>query len=171
MRRGTNGRWASEEPLDYLARRYEPELNTGCWLWSAGCCGTGYGAAGLPGYARLAHRASWQILVGPIPPNMVILHKCDTPVCINPDHLRLGTQADNMADCSRKGRVRSGSGRPPSTACPKGHPMAGENLFVGAGGKRLCRICRAERNRRSNGVRRAKRLAAQVEGDKSRDEQ
>ena len=52
----------------------------------------------------LAHRVSWELANGPIPENMCILHSCDTPLCVNPEHLFLGTLADNMADKERKGR-------------------------------------------------------------------
>jgi hypothetical protein len=51
-----------------------------------------------------AHRLSWVFHRGPIPPGMVICHRCDTPACINPDHLFVGTQSDNIRDCMRKGR-------------------------------------------------------------------
>ena len=52
----------------------------------------------------LAHRVSWEFANGPIPENMCVLHACDTPLCVNPEHLFLGTLADNMADKEKKGR-------------------------------------------------------------------
>lgn len=76
----------------------------GCWLWIAFRNQDGYGI-----FNRFvetsAHRAAWHFTYGPIPEGMRVLHKCDNPPCVRPDHLFLGTQFDNMQDCSRKGRV------------------------------------------------------------------
>jgi hypothetical protein len=67
---------------------------------------------------------------------MVVCHRCDTPQCINPDHLFLGTKKENAEDCSRKGRT-SGQKK---THCPQGHPYSGENVFLD-NLARKCRIC------------------------------
>jgi hypothetical protein len=78
-----------------------------CWLWmgSRNALRYGYGVYGKGG--KYAHRLSWEIHHGrPIPPGMNILHRCDNPPCVNPDHLFLGTQADNVVDMVRKGRAR-----------------------------------------------------------------
>lgn len=82
----------------------------GCWLWNASKDGKGYGVIGLSVPVRRhgkAHRVSWELHKGAIPAGMAVLHKCDTPACVNPEHLFLGTQADNMRDCSAKGRIRT----------------------------------------------------------------
>lgn len=96
-------------PLEVRFWKYvEFEPNSGCWLWSGGVAHLGYGTIGLGSRAMKkisAHRASWQIHYGPIPAGMSVLHRCDIPCCVNPAHLFLGTQADNMADKSRKGRA------------------------------------------------------------------
>lgn len=85
-----------------------PEPNSGCWLWIASIKGEGYGQIGTGvGDSKrpvLAHRAAWTIYVGPIPPGMFVLHRCDQRLCVNPDHLRLGTHVDNMLDMVAKGR-------------------------------------------------------------------
>ena len=77
-----------------------------CWLWTAAKV-QGYGSFD----GRRAHRVAWELAYGPIPKGVgyhgtCVLHRCDTPACVNPAHLRLGTQADNMADRDAKGRQR-----------------------------------------------------------------
>ena len=92
------------------------EPNTGCWIWERGIDHHGYGGINIArGKMVKAHRFSWELHNGPIPPGLNVLHKCDTRPCVNPDHLYLGSQADNLADAKRKGRtakgVRNGSAR------------------------------------------------------------
>lgn len=82
-----------------------PEPNTGCWLW-LGYVHKGYGRTHSCCGERAAHRASFRLFVGPIPDGVLVLHRCDTPPCINPTHLFLGTTADNVADKIAKGRAR-----------------------------------------------------------------
>ncbi|MCK5445678.1 MAG: HNH endonuclease [Rhodospirillaceae bacterium] len=81
-----------------------PEPMSGCWLWAASCHKWGYGRFRVGSKKKLAHRVSWEIYNGPIPDGLCVLHKCDVPECVNPDHLFLGTNADNAADRSAKGR-------------------------------------------------------------------
>ena len=85
---------------------YEP--NTGCWLWSGSSVRGGYGQIGISRKLTLAHRVSYTEYVGLIPAGLLVLHRCDTPPCINPDHLFLGTTADNTADKIKKGRQPNG---------------------------------------------------------------
>ena len=93
---------------DRFHDRYIPEPNTGCWLWLAGMSARGYGIIHGDGVDK-AHRASWLIHNGPIPHGLSVLHHCDNPPCVNPAHLFLGTQRDNIKDMEKKGRRRWGN--------------------------------------------------------------
>jgi hypothetical protein len=95
-----------ENLLQRFNKKWEPEPYSGCWLWTAAAgSGDRYGRFMLPPN-RLAHRVSWQIYKGKIPNGMCVLHSCDTALCVNPDHLFLGTQAENLEDCRRKKRAK-----------------------------------------------------------------
>jgi hypothetical protein len=87
-----------------IFNRTIPDSKTGCWLWTACLDSKGYGHLGHNGHDLAAHRVAYEEFVGPIPQNLCVLHKCDTPRCCNPAHLFLGTQDDNMKDAARKCR-------------------------------------------------------------------
>lgn len=96
----------------------------GCWLWTGAKNPSGYGWFKLPTTGPAgAHRVSWEIVNGPIPDRTgyhgtVVMHVCDNPSCVNPSHLRLGSQAENLADMRRKGRSATGD-RNGSRTCPE----------------------------------------------------
>ena len=75
-----------------------------CWEWD-NVAGRRYGQFYLHGKQVQAHRASWELNVGEIPDGIKVLHRCDHTHCVRPDHLFLGTQADNVADMISKGRA------------------------------------------------------------------
>lgn len=86
---------------------FQSTLNaeTGCIEWVGARQATGYGALNIRGKVVAAHRLSYELNVGPIPDGMFICHKCDNPPCVNPEHLFLGTNADNIEDMRKKGRA------------------------------------------------------------------
>lgn len=83
---------------------------SGCWVWIGNLDIGGYGRIVVHGRKMKSHRYSWQIHFGPIPPGMLVCHKCDRPACVRPDHLFLGTNLDNRRDSVDKDRHNSGHG-------------------------------------------------------------
>jgi len=77
---------------------------TGCWVWNANKTHNGYGQIYYKGSQSRAHRVMYELMHGTIPNGMVVCHSCDNPSCVNPKHLYLATQKENIADCMRKGR-------------------------------------------------------------------
>lgn len=91
-----------------LDERSMPEPNSGCWIWLGASKAKGYGHFYDGSSYRLAHRFAYEIYKGPIPHGMVVMHNCDMPCCVNPNHLRVGTTYDNIHDCINKGRAKRG---------------------------------------------------------------
>lgn len=89
---------------------YIPEPNSGCWIWigSIEREEKPYGVTYARGRKERAHRLSYEIANGGFDKKLCVLHRCDNPSCVNPDHLFLGTNADNVADMTRKGRQARG---------------------------------------------------------------
>lgn len=94
---------------DRLRSKTKIDRITGCWEWTASKTSSGYGKIFVTGKLRGAHRVSYELHHGPIQDGMRVLHRCDNPACINPEHLFLGSDADNVADMISKGRQQKGS--------------------------------------------------------------
>jgi hypothetical protein len=108
-------------PHDQYVRWFFAQIDrtpspAGCWLWKRALHHSGYGVAYLNRRQWQAHRLAYHLFIGPIPDGLWVLHQCDNRQCCNPDHLFLGTQADNMSDCARKGRTNKPHGEGHSAA-------------------------------------------------------
>ena len=116
--------------------------DSGCWEWSGGLSDQGYGKVGWrDSPEEKAHRLSYIIYVGPIRQGLVVRHKCDNRCCVNPEHLELGTQADNAADMALRDRAKR-------ETCIKGHPFSESRLVHRSNRRfpeRVCRVCASER--------------------------
>lgn len=106
------------------------EPNTGCWL-----------SDGKSLYGP--YKISAKLFKGGIPKGLWVLHKCDTPACVNPDHLFFGDRRDNMIDAIKKKRQHESR----KTHCPSGHPYDEKNTIIGKKtGWRYCGICQATKH-------------------------
>lgn len=122
----------------------------GCWEWTGARDPKGYGYARNPHGTRMAHRIVYEALVGPIPDGLVIDHLCRNPSCVNPDHMEVVAQGENVA---------RGTSRIPDNAvkthCPAGHEYTPENTYyTKANGYRACRKCCARSARDSRARKR-----------------
>ena len=126
----------------------------GCWIWCGAINQCGYGTW----HGGLVHRGAWIAFNSSIPDEMCVLHRCDVPRCINPDHLFIGTQLDNIKDRDAKGRGNKGQSwkqdnpRPRATHCFRDHALTSDNRDKFGGCKRCHAIRERERYRSKIGI-------------------
>ena len=118
-------------------KNFVPVPESGCWLWTAGENGDGYGVFNVSGVkTKAAHRIAYEWLVGEIPKGLVIDHLCRVRCCVNPAHMRITTHLEN---------IRAGEAPTiqiwKSSKCKRGHDLTGHNAIVRKDGWRRCRTC------------------------------
>jgi hypothetical protein len=129
-------------PEQLFGKHVGPPTPAGCTEWQGYRNECGYGVASQGGgHSSLAHRVAYRLFVGPIPPGMHVLHRCDNPACVNLDHLFLGTHVDNMADKKAKGRDAVGE-RVGSSRLTEKKVMEMRSLYA-AGERSRCRLAKA----------------------------
>jgi HNH endonuclease len=115
-----------------------------CWIWTGAKNWDDYGMiiTRNPRRVWIASRFSYEMFKMPIPKGLKVLHRCDTPACVNPCHLFLGTDKDNAEDRRSKGRPAGGTiTKLRRNFCARGHEYTPENLKIRATGHRVCRVC------------------------------
>jgi hypothetical protein len=139
-----------------------------CWEWTGTRTRQGYGGFRVGDRTVKAHRFAWSVIAsrGAIPAGLVVMHLCDNPPCVRPEHLRLGTVADNNRDReAKRGRSPNLNAGPAAlrarTHCPQGHEYSGANVRYRPDGRRRCAECyrlrealRRERDRAAINARR-----------------
>lgn len=118
-----------------------------CWIWLGHQRQGGYGYREWRGAKVLAHRWSYELLVGPVPEGLELDHLCNTPACVNPRHLEPVTPTENM----RRKVIRK-------TSCSHGHTYSPENTYVRRDGTRDCRKCISRRASQYKKRKRAERF-------------
>jgi hypothetical protein len=137
------GHQRRKSPIPYLVenRGYK----TPCWTWQRSRMTGGYGTLAVAGRDFLAHRWYYEQRYGPIPDGLVIDHLCRNRACVNPDHMEPVTLNENI----RRGHSPSAVAHR-TNVCQRGHPLEGRNLITLQDGRRRCRACANEGQRRSH---------------------
>lgn len=91
--------------IERFEGKFIPEPNSGCWLWTGALDRKGYARFGFEGRNSKGNRAAYKLYKCD-PGDFCVLHRCDVRCCVNPDHLFLGTQVENVSDCKAKGRTQ-----------------------------------------------------------------
>lgn len=131
-------------PMDPMSRFLRNTQKTpGCWRWTGYVNPEGRGTIKVDYKPWLAYRLGYVLLVGPIPEGLTLDHLCVNPNCVNPDHLEPVTGGEN----SLRGRGPAANNKR-KTHCIRGHEFAGDNLYIKPDGRRRCRTCSADAQRR-----------------------
>jgi len=133
--------------------KWTPEPNTGCWLWLGALDTPGYGQVRQRGKMLMAHRVAYERWVGEVPAGLHVDHLCRQRCCVNPEHLEPVTNAENLRRGISHNRAR--------THCRAGHEFDEKNTYATPDGRRECRSCHRDRDRR----RRARRRELRLDGE------
>lgn len=121
-------------------------------IWTGRTDRDGYGRCKVKKHWKPAYRHAWELTYGPIPNGMHVLHRCDTRPCVNPAHLFLGSNEDNLRDAREKGRIPPARTpkppRPEQTSCPNGHTYSDGSFHRDPRGIRRCHVCRRAKEKR-----------------------
>jgi hypothetical protein len=156
----------SKDKREAVSARFWPKARQGdgpeaCWEWQAGKFPKGYGVFQMARRAWFAHRVAWWLSTGEDPGGLEVCHECDNPGCVQPSHLFLGSHAENMQDCVRKGRhpaqrepavfrallERARAAKRARRFCKHGHEFTPPNTYIRPNGSRACRACNLGRTK------------------------
>jgi hypothetical protein len=133
-------RQSDKTALERFNEKYYEDKESGCWIWTGAKSPLGYGNFWKDQKYKKAHRAGWEFYFGDIEDGLFLCHICDNPSCVNPLHMFLGTQQDNIDDMHSKGRHINHNTE--KKVCPK---CGGEYSYCSKG-KRFCRPCHNTRS-------------------------
>lgn len=132
-----------------LAERFWSKVNKteSCWVWTACKTKLGYGQFGISNVVYYAHRVAYELVRGRIPDGMVIDHLCRNPSCVNPAHLDVVTQSENI----KRGVAHSNYSKTmrAKTHCKNGHEFNERNTYFKPNGNRNCKTCQKSRDKNS----------------------
>lgn len=132
-----------DKTIQKFNSKYIPVPESGCWIWIGRLCRCDYAQVQIAGVRKMAHRAAYELFVGPIPDDMDLDHVCRVRCCVNPSHLRPLTHKENIL-CGAGLTAKHAK----KTHCIRGHPLSGPNLrFCENKNERVCRQCNKDNAR------------------------